>query len=163
MRRRMRICLAVWLVQFVAPGWLLASPPVTQETEPAAEQTPIQGLDEFIAETMKDWKVPGLAIAVVKDGKVIHSQGYGYRNVEKQLPVTPQTLFAIGSVTKSFVATGLGMLADDGKLEWDKPVRKYLPDFQLHNGVATEQMTPRDLVTHRSGLPRHRPHQYLAL
>jgi CubicO group peptidase (beta-lactamase class C family) len=73
----------------------------------------------------------------------------------KQLPVTPQTLFAIGSVTKSFTVTTLGMLVDEGKLDWDKPVRNYLPGFRMYDPVASEQMTTRDLVTHRSGLPRH--------
>lgn len=115
----------------------------------------LKGLDEFIAAVMQDWKVPGLAIAIVKDGEVIHSKGYGFRDVKKKLPVTPKTLFAIGSITKSFTVTVLGMLADEGKLDWDKPVWEYLPSFRLYDPVATEQMTPRDLVTHRSGLPRH--------
>ncbi|MFQ5817621.1 MAG: serine hydrolase [Terriglobia bacterium] len=123
--------------------------------EASAAQTSLEGLDEFIVAVMKEWKVPGLAIAIVKDGEVIHAQGYGLRDVERQLPVTPQTLFAIGSITKSFTVTVLGMLADDGKLDWDKPVRTYLPDFRLYDAVASEHMTPRDLVTHRSGLPRH--------
>lgn len=121
----------------------------------ATNQSKLEGLDEFIAETMKTWKVPGLAIAVVQDGEVILAKGYGYRDVEKQLPVTPQTLFAIGSITKSFTVTAVGMLVDEGKLDWDQPVRTYLENFELHDPVATERMTPRDLVTHRSGLPRH--------
>jgi CubicO group peptidase (beta-lactamase class C family) len=99
--------------------------------------------------------VPGLAVAVVKDGEVILLKGYGHRDVEKQLPVTPQTLFAIGSITKSFTVLGLATLVDEGKLEWDKPVREYLPEFRLYDQTASERMTPRDLVTHRSGLPRH--------
>jgi CubicO group peptidase (beta-lactamase class C family) len=113
------------------------------------------GFDEFAAQAMKDWRVPGAAIAVVKDGKVILSKGYGLRDVSKSLPVTPKTVFAIGSVTKSFTVASLGSLADEGKLDWDKPVREYLPGFRLYDRFATEQMTPRDLVTHRSGLPRH--------
>ncbi|HME09017.1 MAG TPA: serine hydrolase domain-containing protein, partial [Bryobacteraceae bacterium] len=121
---------------------------------PAAKPT-LDGLDEFITQTMKDWKVPGLAIAVVQGDKVTLLKGYGYRDLEKQLPVTPNTLFAIGSITKSFTVTTLGMEMDEGKVDWDKPVRDYLPSFKLYEPSLTEQMTIRDLITHRSGLPRH--------
>ena len=122
---------------------------------PAEPPADLAGFDEFVAGLMKEDKVPGLALAVVRDGQVVLAKGYGQRNVAEQLPVTAQTLFAIGSVTKSFTAAGLGMLVDDGKLDWDQAVRKWLTDFQLKDGIATEHMTPRDLVTHRSGLPRH--------
>ena len=91
----------------------------------------------------------------MKDGKVIYAKGFGERDQKSGLPVTTKTLFAIGSSTKSFTVTSLGVLVDQGKLDWDKPVRDYLPDFQLMDQFATERMTPRDLVTHRSGLPRH--------
>ena len=104
---------------------------------------------------MKEWKVPGLAIAIVKDGKVIFAEGFGLRDVKKKLKVTTHTLFAIGSCTKAFTAVAMGVLGDEGKLDWDKPVRNYLPSFKLYDPVASERMTPRDLVTHRSGLPRH--------
>jgi len=115
----------------------------------------LEGLDDFIAQAMKDWKVPGLALAVIQGDEVILKKGYGYRDAEKQLPVTPNTLFAIGSITKSFTVTTLGMEMDEGKIDWDKPVRDYLPTFKLYEPVLTEQMTIRDLITHRSGLPRH--------
>ncbi len=123
---------------------------------PAAAVKPgLDGFDDWVAQAMKDWKVPGLAIAVAQDGKVILSKGYGLRDVKNNLPVTPKTLFAIGSITKSFTVSALGMLADDGKFDWDKPVREYMPAFRMYDEVATDHMTPRDLVTHRSGLPRH--------
>ncbi len=115
----------------------------------------LNDIDAYIREAMAEWKIPGLAIAVVKDGEVILSKGYGYRDADEELPVTPRTLFAIGSITKSFTVTLLGMIEDEGKVDWDEPVRSYLPDFELSDEVATEYMTPRDLVTHRSGLPRH--------
>ncbi len=118
-------------------------------------KAPLDGFDAFVDEMLVDRKVPGLAIAIVQDGKVIHSKGYGLRNADKKLPATSQTLFAIGSISKSFTCTVLGILADQGKLDWDKPVREYLPDFRVYDASATERMTPRDLVTHRSGLPRH--------
>lgn len=122
---------------------------------PQPAKPTLDGIDAFIETQIKEWKVPGTAVAVVKDGKIILSQGYGYRDVEQQLPVTSKTLFAIGSVTKSFTVTVLGTLAGEGKLDWDKHVRDYLPAFQLQDPVATDHMTPLDLVTHRSGLPRH--------
>jgi CubicO group peptidase (beta-lactamase class C family) len=115
----------------------------------------LDGLDDFVIQAMKDWKVPGLAIAVIQGDTVILKKGYGYRDLEKQLPVTPNTLFAIGSITKSFTVTTLGMEMDEGKVDWDKSVRDYLPTFKLYEPVLTEQMTIRDLITHRSGLPRH--------
>ena len=122
----------------------------------AQSQVPALGtLDAFVDSVMKEWKVPGLAVAAIKNGDVVLARGYGFRNVQSQLPVTPRTLFAIGSNSKSFTVTVLGMLNDEEKIDWDKPVREYLPDFRLHDPVATEQMTPRDLVCHRSGLPRH--------
>lgn len=99
--------------------------------------------------------VPGLAVGIYKDGKVIFSEGFGFRDREAQLPVTPATLFAIGSSTKAFTAAGLAMLVEDGKLEWDKPVINYLPDFKLMDDFATREMTAVDLLTHQSGLPRH--------
>lgn len=129
-------------------------PRLAAAQQPASEAA-FRDIDPFIESVIKEWKVPGLAIAVIQDGKVILSKGYGYRDVEKGLPVTPRTLFAIGSISKSFTATVLGMLSDEGKLDWDKPVRAYMPDFQLHDAAATAQMTARDLVIHDSGLPRH--------
>jgi CubicO group peptidase (beta-lactamase class C family) len=111
--------------------------------------------DQYVMKTMKDWKVPGAAIAIVKDGKVVVSKGYGLRDVKKNLPVTEQTKFPIASITKSFTVATLGTLATEGRLDWDKPVRDYLPDFRLYDDVMTLRVTPRDLVTHRTGLPRH--------
>jgi CubicO group peptidase (beta-lactamase class C family) len=130
------------------------APAPASAVAPAAKPS-LDGLDDFVAQAMKDWKVPGLAIAVVQGDKVILLKGYGFRDMEKQLPVTPNTLFAIGSITKSFTVTTLGMEMDEGKVDWDKPVRDYLPTFKMYDPVLTEQMMVRDLITHRSGLPRH--------
>lgn len=129
--------------------------PALSAREPVKKAGSLEGLDDFISEVMGEWHVPGLALAVVQDGKVILLKGYGYRDVEKKLPVTPKTVFAIASISKSFTATGLGMLADDKKLDWDHPVRDYLPDLRLHAKVEDDKVTPRDLVCHRTGLPRH--------
>jgi len=115
----------------------------------------LDGFDTFAGQVLKDWNAVGFAVAIIQDGKVVYSKGYGVRDLKGNQPVTTQTQFAIGSSTKSFTVTSLGVLVDQGKLDWDKPVRQYLPDFQLMDQFATERMTPRDLVTHRSGLPRH--------
>jgi CubicO group peptidase (beta-lactamase class C family) len=123
--------------------------------KPADPKAQLKKFPEFVTKAMAEWKVPGMAIAIVKDGKVILSEGFGLRDVKNNLKVTPQTIFAIGSSSKAFTATTMGILADEGKLDWDKPVREYLPTFKLWDGFASERMTPRDLVCHRSGLPRH--------
>ena len=112
-------------------------------------------LDALAAEAMAEWKVPGLAIAIVQDGETALLKAYGQRDVEAGLAVTPQTQFTICSITKTFTATGLALLVDEGRLDWSKPVRDYVPEFRLHDPVATERVTVRDLLCHHSGLPRH--------
>ena len=129
---------------------VLGAPAVTRSTPDTFE-----GFDAFVEAVMQDWHVPGVAVGAIKDGKVVLAKGYGYRDVGKKLPVTEKSLMAIGSNSKSFTVTLMGTLSDEKKLDWEKPVREYLPDFQLQDDVATRLMTPTDLVTHRSGLPRH--------
>jgi CubicO group peptidase (beta-lactamase class C family) len=115
----------------------------------------LKDLDEFVNKTLKDWNVPGVGIAIIKNGKVILSKGYGYRDVEGKLPVTENTLFAIGSCTKAFTAMDNCILVQKGELNLDKPVINYMPTFKMYNDYVTMNMTARDLLTHRSGLPRH--------
>jgi len=121
----------------------------------AAAKKALEGFDEAVAKGLALMKVPGAAVAVIKDKEVILVKGYGFRDVEKKLPMTADTIMAIGSSTKAFTAFALGTLVDQGKVEWDKPVRNYIPWFRLYDAQAGERLTPRDLVTHRSGLPRH--------
>ncbi|MEO8449477.1 MAG: serine hydrolase [Gemmatimonadota bacterium] len=132
-------------------GWSPVAAQHRSTSSPALDQR----FDAQIDSVLAAWKVPGVAIAVVKNGQVVLLKGYGYKDVATKTPVTPQTKFAIGSVTKSFTVTGLAAQVKQGKLEWDKPVREYLPDFRMYDQMATDRMTTRDLVTHRSGLPRH--------
>ena len=115
----------------------------------------IPALDLLAAEAMDEWKVPGLALAVVQNGELALVRAYGLRDVEAGLKVTTDTQFLIGSVTKSFTATGLALLMDERRLDWTRPVRDYIPEFRLHDGVATDRVTVRDLLCHHSGLPRH--------
>jgi CubicO group peptidase (beta-lactamase class C family) len=115
----------------------------------------LDGFADFVRATMQEWHTPGLAVAVVLGDQVLFAEGFGVRDVARDLPVTPRTLFAIGSCTKAFTTASMALLVDAGRLDWDTPVRTYLLAFRMHDSFATERMTPRDLVTHRSGLPRH--------
>lgn len=112
-------------------------------------------LEDFVLEALERWHVPGMALAVVGGDRVLHCAGYGQRDPARGLPVTPETLFPIASCTKSFTVTALGLLVDEGKLDWNKPVRIYLPDWQMYDPVATETLIVRDMLSHRSGLPAH--------
>ncbi len=115
----------------------------------------LQGLDTFVARVLKDWRAPGVAIAVVEKDKVVYTGGFGFRDIEKKLPVTANTLFAIGSCTKAFTASLLGILEKEGKLNLDKPVRDYLPELKFHNEYANAHITLRDMICHRTGLSRN--------
>lgn len=112
-------------------------------------------LERLVEASMHEWKIPGLALAVVRDGEVVHQKGYGVRDMRGAEPVTPETQFLLCSITKSFTAAGLGLLVNEGKLEWNRPVREVIPEFRLQDALATERLSVRDLLCHRSGLPRH--------
>jgi CubicO group peptidase (beta-lactamase class C family) len=109
-------------------------------------------LEADVSRVMKTFDVPGIAIAVVKDGKVVATRGFGVRKLGQAAPVDAKTLFEIASNSKAFTAAALAMLVDEGKLAWDDPVTKHLPDFQMYDAYVTHEMTVRDLLTHRSGL-----------
>ena len=115
----------------------------------------LNDLHDGFTQALEEWQIPGLSVAVVQGGQVIFCEGYGFRDVEMKFKVTPHTRFAIGSTTKAFTTMAMAMLVDEGLLAWDTPVRHYIPFFKLYDPVATERITPRDLVTHCSGLPRH--------
>jgi CubicO group peptidase (beta-lactamase class C family) len=118
---------------------------------PAASQAP-PDLDTWVQRTMTAFQVPGLSLAVVKDGKVVAARGYGVRKLGDPAPVDARTLFGIASNTKVFTATALGILVDEGKVRWDAPVIDYVPWFQMSDPFVTREMTVRDLLVHRSGL-----------
>jgi CubicO group peptidase (beta-lactamase class C family) len=109
-------------------------------------------IDALVERTLKAFDVPGIAVAVVKDGKVIHSKGYGVRSLGSPEKVDENTLFGIASNSKAFTAATLGILIDEGKLKWDDRVIDYIPEFRMYNSYVTEEFTIRDLLTHRSGL-----------
>jgi CubicO group peptidase (beta-lactamase class C family) len=120
--------------------------------EKKAAADPLAGLDIEIEATMAAFDVPGLSIAIVRDGEVVHSRGYGVRSKSKREPVDPDTVFAIASNTKAFAATLVGLLVEEGKVGWEDEVVKHLPDMVLWNQQATKHMRVKDLLSHRSGL-----------
>lgn len=109
-------------------------------------------IDSLVEKVMKSFDVPGIAVGIVKDGKVIHAKGYGVRSLQSKLPTTEHTLFGIASNSKAFTAAALGILVDRGKISWNDKVRDYIPEFKLHDPYVTEHFTIKDLLTHRSGL-----------
>ncbi|MFC1910412.1 serine hydrolase [Chloroflexota bacterium] len=128
-----------------------ATPAITPEL-----QQKLDLLVEQLEQQRQTLHVPGMAIAVVKDDEVILTHGFGVANFEKARPVTPETIFAIGSSTKSFTSTIVGMLVDEGKMDWDNPVTKYLPYFQMNveNDYESAEVTLRDVLSHRTGFTR---------
>jgi CubicO group peptidase (beta-lactamase class C family) len=109
-------------------------------------------IDTLAERVLKTFDVPGIAVAIVKDGKVVHAKGYGVRSLNTRQKVNEHTLFGIASNSKAFTVAALGMLVDEGKLTWDDKVTDYIPEFKMYNPFVTEDFTIRDLLTHRSGL-----------
>ena len=109
----------------------------------------------FVDRLMAEWHVPGAALGVVKDGKIIYLLGFGYRDLENKLKADEKTLFCIGSCTKAFTSLAAALLVDEGKLDWDKPVIEYVPEFRLYDEYATTHATIRDFLCHRTGVASH--------
>ena len=121
-------------------------------TKAQVKDTNLDKLDAYFANSITDWKVPGMAIGIIKGDSLIFSKGYGFRNIKDQKPVTPQTIFPVASNTKAFTAASIAILVDEGKLTWDTKVKSILPYFRLYNDYVTEHFTITDLLSHRSGL-----------
>jgi CubicO group peptidase (beta-lactamase class C family) len=138
---RLRVMLAFALLF----GFAIASP--------AQEKSDLSSLDASINSSMKEWKVPGAAVAIVRDQSVVYLKGFGVREMGKSDPVTPDTLFDIGSCTKAFTSAAIAILVDQGKMQWDGKVNEYIPFFHLRDPLADENVTIRDLLTHRTGVP----------
>jgi CubicO group peptidase (beta-lactamase class C family) len=126
-------------------------PAASAAAKPRPEAPPAF-LGGHVARVMREFGVPGLAVAVVKDGRVVLAKGYGVRRAGEEAPVDAETLFGIASNTKAFTCAALSILADEGRLSWDDPVTKHLPGFQMWDPWVTREVTVRDLVTHRAGL-----------
>src|SRR6201997_2468957 len=140
----MKLSLRPWLLI-----WLLLIVCVLPIT---AQNAPPTDLDTYVARVLKTFEVPGLSVAIVKDGKVVLTKGYGVRKLGASNPVDENTLFGIGSNTKAFTSAALASLVDAGKISWDDPVYQRLPGFQMYDPYVSHEMTIRDLLTHRSGM-----------
>ncbi len=112
----------------------------------------IQDLEARIEEIFSQWNVPGVAVGIIRDGELVSARGYGVRDVNNPLPVDADTNFAIGSNTKAFTAACIGMLVGEGKMDWDDPVTRYLPDFAVYDPWITQHVTVRDILSHRIGV-----------
>jgi CubicO group peptidase (beta-lactamase class C family) len=111
--------------------------------------------DSYMAQVLKDWNTPGIGVGIVVNDKLVFAKGYGYRDYEKKLPFTPATLQQIASNSKLFTAVAAGMLVEEGKLTWDKPVRESVPTIQFYNDQLNNNITLRDMLSHRTGVTRH--------
>jgi CubicO group peptidase (beta-lactamase class C family) len=115
----------------------------------------LQGFDAWMQQTLKDWNTPGIGVGIVVNDKLVFAKGYGYRDYDKKLPFTPDTLCQIASNTKLFTATAAGMLVDEGRLTWDKPIRDSVPGIRFYNDELNNNVTLRDMLSHRTGVTRH--------
>jgi len=140
-------------VSAIAVG--LASPVRATEAKTADPARRLDGFDAYMQKVVKDWNVPGIGVAVIAKDKVIFAKGFGYRDYGQKLPFTARTVVPIASNTKLFTATAAGLLVEDGKLEWDKPVRQFVPGIQFYNDELNATVTIRDMLSHRTGITRH--------
>ena len=108
------------------------------------------GMDQYIRDAMQQWLVPGLAVAIIHDGRVLVARGYGVRDLTTDTPVEVDSVFPIASCTKSFTAAAIALLVDEGKLDWDDAVRKHFPEFRVADDYVTQHVTLRDLLAHRT-------------
>lgn len=134
---------------------VLASPSRAAESKAPDAARRLDGFDAYMQKVVKDWNVPGIGVAVVARDKVVFAKGYGYRDYGQKLPFTTKTVVPIASNTKLFTATAAGLLVEDGKLEWDKPVRQFVPGIQFYNDELNSTVTIRDMLSHRTGITRH--------
>ena len=115
----------------------------------------LQGFDAYMEQTLKDWNTPGVGVGIVVGDKLVFAKGYGYRDYEKKLPFTSKTMQPIASNSKLFTAVAAGMLVEEGKLSWDKPVRESVPEIRFYNDELNNNVTLRDMLSHRTGVTRH--------
>ena len=142
----------VWSLLLFA---LSLATPARAQDKTAEVAKKLEGFDAFMEKTLKDWNAPGIGVGVVVDDKLVFAKGYGYRDYEKKLPITPSTLFPIASNTKLFTAIAAGFLVEEGKLTWNRPIRESVPSIQFYNDYLNNTITLRDMLSHRTGITRH--------
>ena len=133
---------------------LILAPSVNAQRQPDIDAR-LQGFDAYMTQVMKDWNVPGLGVGIVMKDKLVWAKGYGYRDYGKRIPYTPTTTQPIASNTKLFTSVSAGMLADEGKVDLDKPIRQYVPSIQFYNDDLNRTVTLHDMLSHRTGITRH--------
>jgi CubicO group peptidase (beta-lactamase class C family) len=134
---------------------MLVSGPVGAHAQTPDISSKLSGFDSYMQQVLKDWNTPGIGVGIVVNDKLVFAKGYGYRDYEKKLPFTPTTLCQIASNSKLFTAVSAGMLVEEGKLTWDKPVRESVPTIQFFNDQLNNNVTLRDMLSHRTGVTRH--------
>ncbi|MGB8358320.1 MAG: serine hydrolase [Bacteroidales bacterium] len=150
---RSRICMQVSLIMFVLiffSGFFR-----TAQAQPADISKKLKGFDQYMEKTLKDWNTPGACVGIVVKDKLVFAKGYGYRDYGQKLPVTPNTLYQIASNTKLFTVAAAGMLVEEGKLDWDAPVKSFVPSIKFFNNELDNTVTLRDMLSHRTGISRH--------
>jgi CubicO group peptidase (beta-lactamase class C family) len=133
---------------------LALAPRVAAQQAPSIESR-LNGFDAYMAQVLTDWNVPGIGVGIVVKNRLVWAKGYGYRDYGKKIPYTPTTTQPIASNTKLFTAVTAGFLVDEGKADWDKPIRQFVPSVQFYNDDLNRTVTLRDMLSHRSGITRH--------
>lgn len=141
-----RICTVILALMALGPSAFAQEANVTSK---------LQGFDSYMEQTLKDWNTPGIGVGIVVNDKLVFAKGYGYRDYENKLPFTPTTLVQIASNSKLFTAVSAGMLVDEGKLTWDKPIRESVPTIRFYDDELNNNVTLHDMLSHRTGVTRH--------
>jgi CubicO group peptidase (beta-lactamase class C family) len=139
----------------LACGVLLGLAPVVPGAEDAALAKKLAGFDAWMPQVVKDWNVPGIGVGIVVKDELVFARGYGFRDLGQKLPFTTKTTVPIASNTKLFTAVAAGLLVEEGKLDWDKPVRQFVPGIRFYNDELNASVTIRDMLSHRTGITRH--------
>ncbi len=141
--------------RLAAAGWLFVALAGSAAAQNINVTQALDGFDGYMAKILKDWNAPGVGVGIVVNDKLVFAKGYGYRDYEKKFPFTAATMSPIASNTKLFTAVAAGMLVEEGKLSWDKPVRESAPTIRFHNDQLNNSVTLRDMLSHRTGITRH--------
>jgi CubicO group peptidase (beta-lactamase class C family) len=149
------VCASVFAAPALSQSAAPAAPPAVAATTPPLSAAQIAELDAYIERARIAWRVPGLSVAIVQNDQIVYLKGFGQRDIAGNLPVTPDTMFAGASTSKAFTSAGIGILVDEGRLNWDEPVQTYLPTFSIADRATGAQITLRDMLSHRTGMPRH--------
>src|SRR6266568_2341243 len=150
--RLARVTLGLTLIAF----GLYTSIRAQNGTAPTIDVTQrLAGFDAFMEKTLKDWNAPGIGVGIIVSDKLVFAKGYGYRDYEKKLPITANTMFPIASNTKLFTAVAAGFLVEEGRLTWDQPIRESVPTVNFYNNYLNNTITLRDMLSHRTGITRH--------